>query len=119
MMNACCYILRRYFFKKISIHSNSNDKQHGEIHDWDTVSSAEKKLAAILEACRHTSESKSTFAANNCISNIEADWETLDDYETTMKRQAWGAILTLNGEREPTSLTLALDVASQYQLHPP
>jgi len=111
MMNACCYLLRRHFFKKISIHSHS--KQH-EIHDWDTVSSAEKKLAAILQACRHTSESKSTIAANNCISNIEADWETLDDYETSMKRQAWGVMLTLNGEKEPTSLTLALDVASQF-----
>ena len=103
MMNACCYLLRRHFFKKISsIHSHS--KQH-ERHDWDTVSSAEKKLAAILQACRHTSESKSTIAANNCISNIEADWETLGDHETSMKRQAWRVLLTLNGEKEPTSLT--------------
>ena len=31
-----------------------------------------------------------------------------------MKRQAWGVLLTLNGEKEPTSLTLALDVASQF-----
>jgi len=112
-MNACCYLLR-FLFKKISsIHSHSNDKQH-EIHDWDTVSSAEKKLAVILEACQHITESKSTIAANNCISNIEADWETLDDYETSMKRQAWKVILTLNGKKEPTSLTLALDVASQF-----
>jgi len=113
-MNSCCYLLRRHFFKKISIHSHSNDKRH-EIHDWDTLSSADKKLNAILEACRHSSsESKSTIAVNNCISNIEADWETLDDYETNMKRHAWRALLTLNGEKEPTSLTLALDVASQF-----
>ena len=115
MMNhSCCYILRH--LKKISsIHSHSNDKQHEyELHDCDTLSSTDKKLDAILDAVRHTSESKSTIVANNCISNIEADWETLDDYETAMKRQAWGVLLTLNGEKEPTSLTLALDVASQF-----
>ena len=73
MMNSCCYLLRRHFFKKISINSHSNDKQH-ERHDWDTLSSAEKKLAAILEACRHTSESKSTIVANNCISMRRQKW---------------------------------------------
>ena len=61
MNHSCCYILRH--LKKISsIHSHSNDKQH-EIHDCDTLSSADKKLAAILDAVRHTSESKSTIAA--------------------------------------------------------